>query len=79
MAELRESTAVVQGNLHEQYSGIAELGCAFRVIGRDAYVNLRGYSEFWSEKRLEGKAAYLTLSIPLGSNPPGSNKKTPGG
>jgi len=54
-----------------------QLGYAFTAFGHDAYVNLRGYWEFWAENRLEGKAAYLTLSIPLGSNPSGSNKKTP--
>jgi hypothetical protein len=38
-------------------------------------VNLRGYWEFWSENRLEGKAAYLTLSIPLGIESPGLDQE----
>jgi hypothetical protein len=41
------------------------VGYAFTAFGQPAYLNLRGYWEFWAQNRLEGKAAYLTLSIPL--------------
>ena len=48
-----------------------EVGYAFTAFGQPAYMNLRAYWEFWAENRLEGRAIYLTLSIPLGP------KKTP--
>ena len=41
------------------------VGYMFTVFGQPAYVNLRGYWEFWAQNRLEGRAAYLSLSIPL--------------
>jgi hypothetical protein len=42
-----------------------EIGYAFTALGQPAYLNLRGYWEFWAQNRLEGHAVYLTLSIPL--------------
>jgi hypothetical protein len=51
----------------------AEVGYAFTALGQPAYINLRGYWEGWAQNRLEGKAAYLTLSIPLYSR----SKTTP--
>jgi hypothetical protein len=46
-------------------SGGPAVGYAFTAFGQPAYLNLRGYWEFWAQNRLEGRAAYLTLSIPL--------------
>jgi hypothetical protein len=43
-----------------------EVDYSFTAFGQQAYMNLRGYWEFWAQNRLEGRAAYLTLSIPLG-------------
>ncbi|MDF7799695.1 transporter [Pontiellaceae bacterium B1224] len=43
-----------------------EVGYLFSVNGLDAYANVRGYWEFWSEHRVEGYALFATLSIPLG-------------
>jgi hypothetical protein len=43
----------------------AEMGYAFTAFGQPAYLNLRGYWEYWAQNRLEGHAAYLTLSVPL--------------
>ena len=46
-----------------------EIGHPFVVGGRPAYVNLRAYWEFWAQNRVEGRAIYLTLAIPLGASP----------
>ncbi len=46
-----------------------EVGYAFAVAGRQAYLNLRGYWEFWAEHRVEGRALYMTLVLPLGHSP----------
>jgi hypothetical protein len=43
-----------------------EVGYLFNVNGLDAYANVRGYWEFWSEHRVEGYSLFATLSIPLG-------------
>ena len=42
-----------------------QIGYAFTVRGQPAYVNLRGYWEFAATNRIEGSAAFVTLSIPL--------------
>ena len=47
-----------------------ELGYAFTAFGQQAYMNLRAYWEFWAQNRLEGRAVYLTVSIPLGPKKP---------
>jgi hypothetical protein len=44
-----------------------EVGYAFKFNGQPAYLNLRGYWEFWAQNRMEGYALFATLSIPLGS------------
>jgi len=46
-----------------------EVGYAFSAGGLQWYANLRGYSEFWAENRLQGYAIFATLSIPLGGGP----------
>jgi len=43
-----------------------EVGYVFKVGGQPAYLNLRGYWEFWAQNRLEGYALFATISIPLG-------------
>ncbi len=43
-----------------------ELGYAFTIGGLPAYANLRGYREFAATNRLQGKALFATLVIPLG-------------
>jgi hypothetical protein len=43
-----------------------EIGYAFTVNEQAAYVNLRGYWEFAAKDRIEGAAAFVTLSVPLG-------------
>ena len=43
-----------------------ELGYSFTVNKQAAYVNLRGYWEFAATNRIEGAAAFVTLSIPIG-------------
>lgn len=43
-----------------------EVGYAFKMGGHQAYANIRGYWEFWSEHRLSGKAVFATISLPLG-------------
>jgi hypothetical protein len=43
-----------------------EVGYVFQMGGHQAYANLRGYWEFWSEHRLSGKAVFGTISLPLG-------------
>ena len=46
-----------------------QVGYMFKVNGQDAYLNVRGYWEFWAEHRIEGYALFAVLSIPLGSKP----------
>ena len=46
-----------------------QVGYLFELGGRPAYLNLRGYWEFWAQNRLEGYAIFATLSIPLGGGP----------
>jgi len=43
-----------------------EVGYAFKFGGQPAYVNLRGYWEFWAQNRVQGYALFATLSMPLG-------------
>jgi hypothetical protein len=46
-----------------------EVGYVFAVGQRAAYFNVRGYWEFWAQNRVEGRALYATLSVPLGASP----------
>jgi hypothetical protein len=46
-----------------------EIGHPFALYGRAGYVNLRAYWEFAAEHRVEGRAIYLTVAIPLGTSP----------
>ena len=43
-----------------------ELGYLFKVDGRPAYFNVRGYKEFWADHRVEGYTLFATISLPLG-------------
>ena len=43
-----------------------EMGYLFKLGGRDAYANVRGYYEFWAEKRVQGYALFAVVNIPLG-------------
>lgn len=43
-----------------------ELGYVFTIAGKPAYINLRGYWEFWAENRLKGYTLFATLAVPLG-------------
>jgi hypothetical protein len=51
-------------------SGVAsvggEAGYLFTMGGKQAYLNLRGYSEFWAQNRVKGYAIFGTIFIPLG-------------
>jgi hypothetical protein len=51
-------------------SGVAsvggEAGYLFTMGGKQAYLNLRGYSEFWAQNRVRGYAIFGTIVIPLG-------------
>jgi hypothetical protein len=51
-------------------SGVAsvggEAGYLFTMGGKQAYLNLRGYSEFWAQNRVKGYAIFGTIVIPLG-------------
>jgi hypothetical protein len=44
-----------------------EVGYVFKYHGQAAYLNLRGYWEYWAQNRVEGYALFATVSIPLGS------------
>jgi hypothetical protein len=46
-----------------------ELGYMFATRAGEAYVNLRGYIECWADNRVQGRALYLTISLPLGPAP----------
>ncbi len=43
-----------------------EIGYSFTINKQAAYINLRGYWEFAAKNRIEGAAAFLTLSLPIG-------------
>ena len=43
-----------------------ELGYLYKINGAPAYINLRGYKEFWAEHRVQGYALFATISFPLG-------------
>lgn len=61
-------TGAVLGDFKSRVNGIGpEIGYMFPLGGRPAYVNLRGYSEFGAEHRVEGWNVWLTLSVPIGS------------
>lgn len=42
-----------------------QVGYLFKMGGKDAYLNLKGYWEFGAKNRPEGWNAWLTLAIPL--------------
>ena len=44
-----------------------EVGYVFKYHGQSAYLNLRGYWEYWAQNRVQGYALFATLSIPLGT------------
>lgn len=46
-----------------------EVGYLFNFHGRQAYFNVRGYWEFSAKNRLDGRAVFATLSLPLGAAP----------
>jgi hypothetical protein len=46
-----------------------EIGHPFAAYGRAGYINLRAYWEFGAVHRVEGRAVYLTVAIPLGPSP----------
>jgi hypothetical protein len=50
-----------------------EIGWTFNVGRQPWSANLRGYYEYWSERRPRGATGFFTLSVPL-SPPPKSNK-----
>ena len=43
-----------------------ELGYVFKFGKQTGYVNLRGYSEFWAQNRLQGYALFGTINLPFG-------------
>jgi hypothetical protein len=43
-----------------------EVGYAFKVGNKPAYLNIRAYWEFWAQNRVEGYALFATLNVPLG-------------
>jgi hypothetical protein len=55
------------GSFKSQIAAVGpEVGYAFTAFGQQWYANIRAYREFAAKNRLEGNAAYATLSIPLG-------------
>jgi len=56
------------GPFKSRVAGIGpEVVYTFEFNGQPANINVRGYSEFWAQNRLEGYALFATLSIPLSS------------
>jgi len=43
-----------------------EVGYVFPFGKHPAYLNVRGYWEFWARNRAEGYALFATLNLPLG-------------
>jgi hypothetical protein len=42
-------------------------GFALAMTGKQqGYFNLRGYWEYWAQKRLEGYALFATINLPFG-------------
>lgn len=54
------------GDFKSRVNGIGpQVGYLFKMGGRQAYLNLKGYWEFSAKNRPEGWNAWLTLSLPL--------------
>ena len=67
---LGELKARALGGFKSRIASIGpQVGYLFKINGQDAYLNVRGYGEFWAEHRIEGYALFATLSIPLGGKP----------
>ena len=49
------------------------MGYMFKMGGHQAYANLRGYYEYWAEKRVQGFSLFAMVNIPLG----GGNEAAP--
>ena len=43
-----------------------EVGYVFKMGKQTGYLNLRGYSEFWAQNRLEGYTLFATINLPFG-------------
>lgn len=60
------------GSFESQVASVGgEAGYLFNMLGRQAYLNVRGYWEFSSQHRPAGTAAYVQILLPL------TPKKTP--
>ena len=56
----------VLGDFKSRVNAIGpQVGYLFKIGGKDAYLNLKGYWEFGAKNRPEGWNAWLTLAIPL--------------
>jgi hypothetical protein len=56
------------GDFKSRIGGIGpQVGYLFKMGGREAYLNLKGYHEFDARNRPEGWNSWITLSVPLGS------------
>ena len=56
----------VLGDFKSRVNAIGpQVGYLFKMGGKDAYLNLKGYWEFGAKNRPEGWNAWLTLAIPL--------------
>ena len=57
----------ILGDFKSRVNGIGpQVGYIFKMGGKDAYLNLKGYWEFGAKHRPEGWNAWLTLVLPLG-------------
>jgi hypothetical protein len=59
-------TSGLAGALRSQGVG-PQVGSQFTVRSQQAYLNLRGYKEFWAQHCAEGYAPYATVSVQIGS------------
>lgn len=58
--------SAVLGDFKSSVNAIGpQVGYLFKIGGKDAYLNLKGYWEFGAKNRPEGWNAWLTLAIPL--------------
>ena len=62
--ELRQR---VLGGFRSRVASVGgEVGYVFQMGKQTGYLNLRGYSEFWAENRLQGYALFATVNLPFG-------------
>jgi len=70
-----DSGSSLLGDYKGRVAGIGpEIGYQFKAAGRTMGIDFRWYYEFAAQNRVEGNAFFLTFSLPLQRDPPGTSK-----